>query len=259
MINSQLFDLEKIKKFTLPIEELQIKLNELTQTSNYVMENIQTIERQFKDQNFLFQIETVEKLFKNINIQLNKISRTNLKKFLDLQDRLIRKYKENFKDKLKTLNLNEELTKLIGLSLIEDKKISKIIDFVSFIPSIEIPEWLDLLDSLKNNTIFLKSVKKIRNYYQELLKARLELELRKVPEDTDPILIKDYKNYFEKTPTLTFNTFMEKIESQLTQQEISVKKGVIKKVREKEELEKLKKKQEEQKETYENYLKHSDS
>jgi len=160
---------------------------------------------------------------------------------------------------LKTLNLNEELTKSIGLSLIEDKKISKIIDFVSFIPSIEIPEWLDLLDSLKYNTIFLKSVKKIRNYYYELLKVRLDIELKKVPENTDPILINEYKNYFKKTPTLTFDNFMEIIESQLTQQEISVKKGVIKKVREKEELEKLKKKQEEQKETYENYLKLSDS
>jgi len=259
MSNSQLFDLEKIKKLTLPIEELQIKLNELTQTSNYVMKNIQTIEREFKDKNFLFQIETVEELLKKINIKLNKISRNNLNKFLDLQDRLIRKYKENFKDKLKTLNLNEELTKSIGLSLIEDKKISKIIDFVSFIPSIEIPEWLDLLDSLKNNTVFLKSVKKVRNYYQELLKVRLDLELRKVPKDADPILIKDYKNYFEKTPSLTFDNFMEKIESQLTQREISVKRGFIKKVREKEELEKLKKKQEEQKETYENYLKLSDS
>ncbi len=259
MNNNQLFDLEKIKKLTLPIEELQIKLNELTQTSNYVIKNIQTIERDLKDKNLLFQIETVEELLKKINIKLDKISRTNLSKFLDLQDRLIRKYKEKFKDNLKSLNLNEELTKSIGLSLIEDKKISKIINFVSFIPSIEIPEWLDLLDSLKYNTIFLKSVKKIRNYYQKLLKVRLDIELKKVPEDTDPILIKEYRNYFEKTPTLTFDNFMGIIESQLTQQEISVKKGVIKKVREKEELEKLKKKQEEQKETYENYLKLSDS
>jgi len=258
MSNSQLFDLEKIKKLTVPIEELQVQLNKLTETSKNATENIKIIEREFEDKNLQVQIETIEELLKNMTSKLNKVSRINLNRFLELQDQLIKKYKESFKDKLKKLNLNREHAKSIGLFLIEEKNISKVIDYVSFIPSIEIPQWLDLLDSLKYNTLFLKSVKKIKNFFQELLQTRLNIELSKIPNGTDPKLIKDYEKFFEKDPTLTFSNFFRIIENQLTQQEITDKKRLIKKVREKEELEKLKKKQEEQKETYENYLKLSD-
>ena len=61
-------------------------------------------------------------MLKSIDSKLNKISRTNLNKFLDFQDQLIKKYKENFKENLKKLKINEEITKKIGLYLVEEKK-----------------------------------------------------------------------------------------------------------------------------------------
>ncbi|MFW9998935.1 MAG: hypothetical protein ACFE9Q_11505 [Candidatus Hodarchaeota archaeon] len=258
MSNNKLFDLDKIKKLTDPIEELQVQLNQLTETSKNATENIKIFEREYVDRNFQVQIENIEDLLEEITSKLSHISKINLNKFLELKDQLIEKYKEGFKDNLKKLNVNQELTKSIGLVLIEDKKISKVIDFVSFIPSIQISQWLDLLDSLKHNTLFLKSVKRFKNYFQDLIQTRFNIELSKIPEGTDSKLIKDYESYFEKDSTLTFSDFLRKIESQLTQQDITEKKSLIKRVREREEIEKLKKKQEEQKETYESYLKLSD-
>ncbi len=258
MSNNQLFNLEKIKELTIPIEELQVELNQLNENSSRITKNIDIIEKDFIDKNFLSQIASIKELMQKVNNKLNKISKINLNKFLDFQDKLVRKFKENFKDNLKNLNINEEITKKIGLSLIEDKKISKIIDFVSSIPSIEIPQWLELLDSLKYNTLFLKSVKKLKSYYQDSIQIRLKTELSKIPEDTDPILLSEYKKFFEENSSLTFIEFLQTLENQLAHQELIAKREVIKKAREKEELEKLKKRQKEQKETYEDYLKLSE-
>ncbi len=259
MSNNQIFDLDKIKEFTIPIEKLQIKINQLNDSSNKISKTIHILENEFKDEKFLSQIEIIQELIKNINDKLNLVSKTNLNKFLDFQDHLIRKYKENFKENLKKFTLNEENTKLIGLFFIEEKKISKIIDNVSFIPSIEISQWLELLDSLNHNTIFLKSVEKIGIYFQELLQVRFEKELKKIPNDTDPDMVRDYKEFFKKNPTLAFNDFLKIIDSQLTQKELDSKKEFRKRIKEKEELEKLKKTQEEQKKTYQDYLKLSES
>ena len=259
MNNNQIFDLDKIKELTIPIEELQIKINQLNDSSKKVIKNIHVIENEFKDEKFLSQIEIIQELLKNINDKLNLVSKTNLNKFLDFHARLIKKYKENFKENLKKLTLNEEITKIIGLFFIEEKKISKIIDNVSFIPSIEIPQWLELLDSLNHNTIFLKSVEKIGIYFQGLLQVKLEKELKKIPKYTDPVKVRDYEEFFKKNPTLAFNDFLQTIESQFTQKELDSKKEIRKRIKEKEELEKLKKKQEEQKKTYEDYLKLSES
>ncbi len=259
MNKNQIFDLDKIKEVTIPIEELQIKVNQIINSSKNVTDNIHIIEDEFEDEKLFSQIETVQELLKSVNDKLNSVSKSNLNKFLDFQERLIKKYKENFKNKLKILTLTEENIKLIGLSFIEEKRISKILDNVSFIPSIEISQWLQLLDSLKYNTIFLKSVKQIEHYFQELLQERLDIEISKIPNHTDPILISDYKEYFKNNLNSTFKDFLQIIESKLSQKELESKEEIRKQIEEREELEKLKKKQKEQKKSYEAYLNLSES
>lgn len=258
MNNNQLFDLEKIKELTLPVEELQGKINQLTDSANKITKNFQIFEKHFKNENFLSQIEIIKELLENVNAKLNTVSITNLNKFLDLQDQLIKKYKENFKENLKKLTSNKDITKVIGLFLVEKKKISKIIGNASFIPSIEITRWLELLESLKHNTLFLRAVKKMGKYYQELLQVRLNIELSKIPNDTDPVIKRDYEKFFKKNPTLTFNDFLDIAKSKLTQKDLKSKKNIVEKEKEKEELEKLKKNQKEQTEAYDDYLKFSD-
>jgi hypothetical protein len=259
MSKNEIFDLEKIKELTNPIEDLQVKLNQISDISFKITKSIEDIENNFLEKNFLSQIAIIKDLLKSIDSKLNKISRTNLNKFLDFQDQLIKKYKENFKENLKKLEINEEITKKIGLFLVEEKKISKVIDFVSFICSIEIRQWLEVLESLKHNTIFINSIKKAKNYYQTLIQVKFKQELSRIPDDIDPILIRDYEKFFNANPTLTFNDFLGTIADQISQNELKARRETIRKVKEKEELEKLKRKQEEQKKTYEEYLKLSDS
>lgn len=258
MSNIQIFNLEKVKELTNPIEDLQVELYQLNDTAQKVTKKFQKIEKELFDENFLSQLEIIKDLLKNLNDKLNKISSTNLNKFLAFQDNLIQKYKEIFKNNLKIIKIDEDLTKQIGLFLIEEKKTSKIIDFVSFFPSIEIPQWLELLDSLKYNSLFLKSINRVKIYYQNLLEIKLKNELGRIPQDIDPNLINEYKKFFKENPTIGFNAYFQTIENQLTKKELNAKKEVIRKVKEKEELEKLKQKQEEQNKTYEEYLKLSD-
>ncbi|MFW9820300.1 MAG: hypothetical protein ACFFE5_11885 [Candidatus Thorarchaeota archaeon] len=259
MRNNQIFNLEKIKELTSPIGDLQIEISQINDTSSTLTKNMLLIEQESDNKDFIDQIAIIKELLQIIEIKIDKISNINLNKFLDFQNQLITKYKELFKDKLKNLSLNRELTKEVGLNLIENKKISKIIESVSFIPSIEISDWLELLDSLKHTTIFLKSIKNAKNYYYTLIQLKLKEELSKIPEDVPPDLIKDYENFYKGNPTLTFSEFFQNIEKELTQQELREKRAIIQEVKEKKELEKLKKRQEEQKTTYENYLKLSDS
>ncbi|MFX1364675.1 MAG: hypothetical protein ACFFCE_12875 [Promethearchaeota archaeon] len=259
MTNKQIFDLDKIKELTFPIEELQIKVNQLNESSRNSIKNIHNIEDELRDEKLISQIEIVQELLDNINGKLNLVSKSNLNKFLDLQDHLIKKYKEIFKKNLKKVTLNENNIKSIGLSFIEDKSICKIIDDVSFIPSIEIPKWLQLLDSLKYNNLFLKSVEQMKCYFQELLQERLDIEVSRIPDHTDPVLINEYKKYFMKNSNSTFEDYIQIIKNELTQKEIESKSEIRKKIKEKEELEKLKKKQEEQNKTYQDYLHLSES
>ncbi|MFX1302768.1 MAG: hypothetical protein ACFE9X_05360 [Promethearchaeota archaeon] len=259
MNNNEIFNLEKVKELFNPIDDLQGELDLLNRSSLNAVKNIHNIEKYFLDENFLSQISIVKELLEGINKKLKKFTKENLNKFLNFQDLLITKYKEDFKDNLKNLDINKESTKKIGLSLIEDRKISKIIDYVSFLPSIGISQWLNLLDSLNYNTVFLKSIARMKIYYLNLLEQKLKKELSRIPKDIDPLLINEYERIFKENPKITFNEFMKTIEEGLSQKELSIKKQLLKKLREKEELEKLKKKQEEQKKTYEEYLKLSDT
>ncbi|MFX0008483.1 MAG: hypothetical protein ACFFAV_17370, partial [Candidatus Hermodarchaeota archaeon] len=220
MSNNQIFNLEKIKELTSPIEDLQTELNKINDVSSKITKNMELIEHEPYVKEFSTQIIIIQELLQNIKIKIEEISNTNLNRFLDFQNILIIKYKELFKDRLKSLSLNRELTKFIGLNLVQNKQISKIIEYVSFIPSIEISNWLEIIDSLKYNTIFLKSIKKAKNYYNTLIQLKLKEELSRIPEEVPPELIVDYENFFIENPTITFNEFFQTIEKQLTKQEL---------------------------------------
>ncbi|MFX1314932.1 MAG: hypothetical protein ACFE9T_03650 [Promethearchaeota archaeon] len=259
MIENQVFDLEKIKQLTSPIDNLQSKINYLNELSKRVIKKKQSFNKQLFNKEFLEQVEEIMNLLTNLNTQLIKISNNNIKRFLDFQDNLIKKYKENFKENLMKLELNEERTKKIGLFLIENKQVSRIINKTSFISSIELKKWLELIDSLRENSLFLDLINNVKSFYINLIQKKLRLELSKIPGDTDLLLLKEFEKLFLENPNLTFKKFLKDIKTQLTKEELKVKEKIIKKAKEKEELEKLKKKQEEQKETYEDYFKLSDT
>ncbi|MFW9942050.1 MAG: hypothetical protein ACFFFT_13485 [Candidatus Thorarchaeota archaeon] len=258
MIENQLFNLEKIKSLTSSIDILQAKLYQLSEDSEQLKAYKQSEIHNFTNEVFLSQVEKITDLMSEIGSMLENLSKDNINIFFSLQESLIKKYKEKNQEKLKRLNLNRELLKEIGLNLIEKRRINKTIYEISYIPSIELAQWSDILDSLKQNSLFLRTTRKIKSYYETLIQDKLKIEISRIPEDTDTSLIEDFKTVFLEDPNITFTEFLQDFESELTQKELETKKEFIAMVKKREELEKLKKKQEEQKEAYNDYLKLSD-
>ena len=251
-----IFNLEKIKEITSPIVGLQGKANFLEKIHEEFVELEKSITVLSYKEEYLNQIQDLTGILNQIKDDLLKISNDNITKFLFFQDNLIKKYKESFKESLKYLNLTENSTRQIGLFLIEKKIISKIIDKSSFISSLALNQWIQLLNSLKNNSLFLSSINKIKEFHNVIMKKRLTAELNKIPEHIDPTLIDDYKKSFF-TEEKTFNRYLQEIESHLSKEELKYKRITTQKIKDKEELDELKKEQDEQfrTSTYQDYIK----
>jgi hypothetical protein len=255
-METKIFNLEKIKEITNPIEELQGKTNHLEKIHEEFVESTKSIGNLSYKEEYINQIQVLTEILNQIKEDLFKISNDNIAKFLVFQDNLIKKYMESFKESLKHLNLSENSSRQIGLFLIENKKISKIIDKSSFINSLSFNQWIQLLNSLNKNSLFLTSINKITEFYNAIMKKRLASELNKIPEHIDPILIEEYKTSF-KTEEKTFDQYLQEIEGQLTREELKSKRKIVQKIKEKEELDELKKEQDEQfrSSTYQDYIK----
>jgi len=253
----ELFNLEKIKGLTAPIKALQGRVN---QVSNLVknIEPDQKLASSYYGNDLLFkELEQLTKYVDKINENLKIVSNNNINKFLKLKNYLINKYKQSIKDRLKIIDLDNENLTQIGLSLIENKAISKIIERITYIPSVTIKQWLDLLDALNQNTIFLKSVDNLREHYKIILQDKLKKELAKIPRNVESFTIEDFKRQYHITPELTYDKFIQSIEHKLTEEELKSKKELLEKKKEKQKIEDLKKQQEEQTESYDSYLKFS--
>ncbi len=257
MIEKQLFDLEKIREITDPLQALQGKLSNLEEINDNVSEMQKKITQDKFGKELINQFQEILKILKDINNKLKKHSNENINKFLVFRDELIKKYKDSFKEDLKYLNLNQEFMKTIGLFLIENKKISKIIDRSSYIPALTLDIWLDLIESLKANSLFISTIKKIHIFYDYLLREKLKLELNKIPDDINPVLIEDFKKTYKKDP-LTFQEFLENVETKLTAEEFDKKRQIIEETKEKEKLKQLQKRQEKQQQSYQDYFTLSD-
>jgi len=206
---------------------------------------------------FVNQLNELTNILSIIYKNLEKISNNNINRFLDLQNKLLNKYKKDFKDHLKLISLNEINTKIIGLDLIENRKISKIISHLSYISSIGITQWLELIDALNRNSLFLTSVEQLKKHRSNLIDKRLKDELCRIPDSIDSSFIKEFEQQFYLNPELTYEEFLQTAENKLTKQELLARKEFVNKRKEKHEIEELKRKQEEQTETYKNYMKFS--
>jgi hypothetical protein len=256
-MENQLFNLEKIREFTSPIENLQGKVNQITNIAEKLEAEKRLTSQYFDDESFSNQLNELTKVLSTIYKNLENISNNNINRFLDLQNKLLNKYKNDFKDHLKLISLNEINTKIIGLDLIENRKISKIISQTSYISSIGINQWLELIDALNRNSLFLTSVEQLRKYNNKLIDKRLKDELSRIPDGIDSSFIKEFEKQFYLNPELTYEEFLQTVENKLTKQELLDRKEFVNKRKEKSEIEELKKNQEEQTETYKNYLKFS--
>ena len=254
-METELFSLEKIRELTAPIKALQGRVNQVSNLVNNLETEQQLASFYYGNDLFLKNLAQLTKLVNQINENLKIVSNHNINKFLKLKNYLIIKYKQSIKDRLKTIDLDNEYLIQIGLSLIENKTISKIIERITYIPSVSIKQWLDLIDALNQNTLFLKSVDNLRAHYKIILQNKLKKELAKIPSNVKSSITEAFKKQFHITPEITYNKFIQTLEHKLTEEELKSQKELLEKNKERREIEELIKQQEEQTESYDNYLK----
>ena len=254
-METELFNLEKIRELTAPINALQGKINQVSNLVKNLEPEQQLASSYYKNDLFLKDFAQLTKLVSHINENLKIVSNHNIKNFLKLKNYLINKYRQSINDRLKSIDLENEYLIQIGLSLIENKAISKIIERITYIPSVSIKQWLDLIDALNQNTLFLKSVDNLRKHFKIILQNKLKKELVKIPNNVESSIIEDFKRQFHITPEITYNKFTQLREHKLTKEELKSKKELLEKNKEKQEIEELKKQQEKQTESYDSYLK----
>ena len=97
MTENQLFNLEKIRDFTSPIENLQGKVNQITNIAEKLEAEKRLISQYFDDESFSNQLNELTKILSNIYKNLENISNNNINRFLDLQNKFLNKYKNDFK------------------------------------------------------------------------------------------------------------------------------------------------------------------
>ena len=257
-METELFNLEKIRELTAPIKTLQGKVNQVSNLLKNLEPEQQLASSYYGNDLDLKILAQLTKILSQINGNLKIVSNHNINKFLKLKNNLINKYKQSINDKLKIIDLDNEYLIQIGLSLIENKAISKTIEKITYIHSISIKQWLDLINALNQNTLFLKSVDNLREHYKIILQNKLKKEMAKIPRNVETSIAEDFKKQFLLTPNITFNKFIQSLEHKLTEEELKLKKELLEKNKQRQEIEELKKRQEEQTESYDSYLKLSD-
>ena len=241
-MENQLFNLKKIRELTSPIENLQGKVNQIAHLVNQFESEKLIFSQYSNNQSILNQITDITTILENINKNLKNIFTNNINDFLNLKHKLTNKYKTDLKNNLKIIELNTNFTIAVGQSLIERRDISKIITQISYIPSISIKQWLELIDALNQNTLFLSSVEKLQKSYLKIVKKRLDYELKKIPIATPSSIVEEFEQQFNNNHDITYEKFHKTIESKLTEEELQVKKELLTKRKQKHEIEELKKK-----------------
>jgi len=261
MFEEQLFNLEKIKEISLPLEVLQGNINSMEESYKKFEKETKEIIKFIEENGYIDQLNEIFSIITILNKNLKEISSENVNKFLIFKDNLIQKYKDSFRENLRRLRLDNELNKNIGIYLIANKKISKIIQKISYIPTLAVEEWMNILNSLTQNSLFLVSLKRVKNVYKKIIDDRLERELKHIPENIDSLIIEDFKKTYASEP-LSLNDFLLKVESKLSYKELEEKKNKIQKAREIENFKRLKEEQEHllesQKGSYQDYFKYSE-
>jgi len=160
MTKYNLFNLEKIQALTRPIEEFGGNIVNLGITHENFHKNRDRALRKIRDQLFIEKIEQISLEFDAFYEHLSEESTNFVSKFLFFQEKLTKEQLIFFKQKLKdsNLRLNE-----FGLHLIEIKKIRRIHDntLVPFAPCSGL--WLELLNSLKRNSLYISHLKNANN------------------------------------------------------------------------------------------------
>lgn len=254
MIEYEILNLEEIKGMLSSFNDLQSAYNLLKSLSNEFPINNIEIESLKLSEEELNRVNFILNSIQSLIDDLLPVTEHNIILFNAFQNELLTKFKRSYKQKLKSLELNKKNLQILGNSLIKNKNISKIVSNITYIHSLKLTQWLELIDSLKENTTFNLIIEKINIFYQDLIKARLNEQLSMVRDKFDETFINEYKEAFYENPSLSFSEYRQIYENSLTKEELDQKQDIIKNNQERLEFEKLKKNQEKQDALYQDYL-----
>jgi len=254
MLQHEIFNIEKIKEMISCFNDLQVSYKLLNSLLDDRKSN--KVEKKFAEtfNGDINNLELISNSIENLIEDLLIITEDNVNSFNIFQNELISKFKREYNDNLKNLELNNNNLQQIGKSLIKSRKISRVIWKVSYIHSIKLNQWLELIDSLKQNSTFKMVIHKLDRFHQNLIENKLNERLKDIGGNFDDSIINDFKKSFYDDPHLTFLEFLQSYENKLSKEDIDEKKSILKREREKLELEKLIKTQEEQNKLYQDYL-----
>ena len=254
MTEYQNFNLEEIKELISSFNDLQSGLNLLKSLSD----DFNTNEIKINDMNVsienLGRFPEILYSIQSLVDDLLPITKHNINVFNEFQNALLSKFKRNYKEKLKKLKINNATLQKFGNSLIKNKNISKIVSNVSYVHSIKFAQWVELIDSLKQNSTFKTTIRMLNDFYQGLIEVKLNEQLSKIQDNLDESVLNNYKKAFYEQPNLTFSEYQHLNDTNLSRQELEEKESLFEKERKKLDLEKLKEDQEKQDELYQDYL-----
>jgi len=254
MIEYKTLNLEEIKDILSSFNDLQSAFNLLHTlsdefTTNEILNNKLNLSNEL-----LADLKVILNSIQSLIKDLLVITENNIHLFNKFQNELLAKYKRKYKGKLRNLELNQKNLQNFGNSLIKNKRVSKINSKLSYIHSLKLIQWVELVDSLKQNSTFNIIIQKIDKFFHDLIEEKFHKQLSLINGEFDESVLKGYKEAFYEQPNLTFSEFQHLYESSISKEELDKKKEIIKKEREKLDLEKLKENQEKQDKLYQDYL-----
>lgn len=200
MLKTSSFNLEKIQEITVPIEEFEGKIKSLEDIFERFIKTKIKVTKKLQDSILIGKIHGISQSFNNLYTNLKEFSYENVKKFLIFQSSLTEKYNYSFKQNLNGLNLK---TKEIGLNFIEDKKFIKVLKHSTIIPSLSSNQWFELIESLKENSIFVATIKNVEKFLEI---EEFRINKKKIKEQQDAEVLKGLE---EKQSDVKLNKYQE--------------------------------------------------
>ena len=240
-----IFSAERIKGLTNPIDKIRGKLNLINKLYlNYkeTLKNLLKKPNLIENDRIKF-FNDLDNTLEEIYSKLSKNSELNLENWLSFKDLLLSEYILSIKNILTEKKISQDSLKKVGISLIKNKKVSSFLEKTSFIFSLDVDFWESIVNSLKNNPDFLKTLNKIKKFCQNERERILNIELNKIPKNIDYKIINEFKKEFRKNK-ISFKEFMITSESRFPKTKFATQKITLDTKKKKNELDILKEKQE---------------
>lgn len=198
-----IFSIGKVKELTKNIGIIQGKLNIIKQLYDSFDKNlVKSLEVGNKEEEHQLSIfENIIEIFRSINSNILKYTEITSNNWLFFKDFILSERKDSIKKSLLEKKITIELLNEIGVHLIKNKKVSSLLEKAKYINSIDLDSWASIIEGLKNNISFSKTINRVKLFHKNEIERLLRIELRRIPKNLDNKLVSEFKQEFRKYKT----------------------------------------------------------